>query len=176
MNGPKIFLCHTSKDSDFVIQVASHLKTSIEEVFYYEDCDRKRDNFVADMENALANCTSFVVFVGDELTDWQIKEMNSIKKRRDKPKAHVIFIKQPQNIQDKFIKIHNLIDFDPVIPVKMLNPETEANDTAQKILRNLEVPWRGKDDLPLNPHLFFLRKGHHCLFQGKGPPGGYPLH
>ena len=38
----KTFLCHASRDADFVIQVARFLKTSIEKVFYFEDPEQNR--------------------------------------------------------------------------------------------------------------------------------------
>jgi len=172
----RAFLCHASADAEFVIQVARQLKASLDEVFYYEDHELKAmespgDSFVESLQDQINNCELLVVFVGEELTDWQRKEMRVVKKRTvGAPKAHAVFVQRSKQEQDQFLSDHSLVDFDLVVTVGVTGAGAAAT-VAQQIVTAVGRQWRSADDLPLNPHLFSYEKDIIDFFKEKARLG-----
>lgn len=162
----KAFLCHASQDSEFVIQVARFLKVSMQKVFYFEDPEQNRGDFLDVLRCELANHDVMVIFVGAELTAWQEQEINFIERDPTrKIEIHVVFIGRSQeeikSFRDKRIRTSSL-----EIPIEITDEKT-AVDTARKILFKLQVPYRFDDGLPLDPHLFSYEKNIIDFFKEK---------
>lgn len=135
----KAFFCHSTSDTEYVIQVAKHLRVSMEKVFYFEDPEQNRGNFISTLNRELASLHVFVAFVGSCWSEWQEKELGSLAKRQPQPEAHVVFIGQSQEQQKRFIEAHSLVTFNLVLEVTT-GDEKESFDTAWQILRRLKVP------------------------------------
>jgi hypothetical protein len=180
-----VFLCHSTIDSEFVIQVAKYLRTSMERVFYFEDPNLNSDNFVDRLNQETKTCGAVIVFVGNHWTKWQDLELTAITKRSPQPGTIAVFIAQTPDKQKKFINDHLMVTFDLVVEPGNTG-EKEAFDTACKILGKLGIPFRFLDDLPLDPHLFSyekdiidffskkLRLGDRCLDDFSQAFGGRP--
>ena len=65
----RVFICHSTLDSKFVIQVASLLKPNFEEVFYYETQQRADEGFQVTIDEALRRCDHLLVFEDQDLAN-----------------------------------------------------------------------------------------------------------
>src|SRR5664280_511890 len=73
------FFCHSSNDSEFVIQVAHHFKRNFPgEVFYYEAHQRADQDFVETISAKAKLCRVMIVFVGPtfDQSGFQKEEVN----------------------------------------------------------------------------------------------------
>ncbi len=87
----RVFLCHRSTDSSFVIEVARHLRPCFDDVFYYEDHQKRSrndangsgafglTNFDEEINRQLAACDALVAFVGEGFADsnWCLRELRA---------------------------------------------------------------------------------------------------
>jgi 6-phosphofructokinase 1 len=163
----RAFLCHASTDADFVIQVARFLKVSMEKVFYFQDPEQNRGNFLKVLKGELAALDVMVVFVGECLTPWQEKELEAVEKRLESHiEVHVIFILRSQEEVKKFGSDYSFLNPSLVCHVERTDVEAAAS-VARKVLRKLHVPHRFDDGLPLNPHLFSYEKHIIDFFRKK---------
>lgn len=156
----KAFLCHSSKDSAFTIELASHLRRCLGEVFYYEEYQRADQSFVTTINHEIAKCDVMVIVVGKVFSPWQLAEANTAYGLHMGGETRFFFLLQLPDAGGKPtplpIDIGMLKHF-PTEPCKDPNPE-EARRIAGWIVRRLEVVWRSADDLPANPHLFSYEK------------------
>ncbi|MEW6386505.1 MAG: 6-phosphofructokinase [Thermodesulfobacteriota bacterium] len=156
----RAFMCHDSRDGEFVIQVASHLRKSLDHVFFFEDNKKQqdKDNYISVLQEEVRKHPLMVVFVGGELTDWQVMEIQAnLQLYKTTARFHVVYIARSPEEKEIFRQTHNLVV--PGIEISIDKPTPwAAAETAQKILRKLNVPWRSIDGLPLDPHLFSYEK------------------
>jgi 6-phosphofructokinase len=152
----KVFICHSTKDADFVLRVASHLRTSCAEVFYFEEHQRSDQTFVARIGEAQQRCDYMVVFVGAEFSRWQEMEVSNAVARESKPPQ--ICVVRIGSREKGFPAMNPVInnawsryDSDP-------NTGSESITTAQKIMGFFGRPLMPFDGLPYNPNLFFYEK------------------
>jgi 6-phosphofructokinase 1 len=155
----KTFLCHSSKDSEFVIEVAKHLKRNLDRVFYYEEYQRSDKSFVETINHELEACEAMVIFVGSDFSKKQypVDEANAAYSlSQDRKKSFFIILLSGQTRAPAEI---NLLRNYPTIPVEGENLIMEAYRIAKKIVTDhLGHPWLSADGLPHNPHLFSYEK------------------
>ena len=191
----KVFLCHSSADSDFVVQVGAYLKRNVEHVFMYEE-HQHTEPFGETLARELGACDVMVVFVGETFghLGWQKTEISRVvEDLNNKRKAWKVFIVPVPGEARHFLKsspeVLNLLPMQPVICpderqlAELARPDPqngrdEANPpglpqpfyaawVARQIVSRLERPWRSVDDLPANPHLFDYEKDIIDFYVGK---------
>jgi 6-phosphofructokinase 1 len=152
----KAFLCHSSNDSAFVIDVAKHLKRNLEDVFYYEHYQRSDESFLRAINQALDDCQVMLIFVGAELSEYQIDEANTALhismegRRRD---FFIILLPGREEIPAEL----NMLRTRQRLIAKS-KEEDEVFRISKEIVTTLQRPWLSADDLPYNPHLFSYEK------------------
>jgi 6-phosphofructokinase 1 len=151
----KAFLCHAGEDAEFVIEVAKHLKHSLDTVYYYEAHQRSNQSFIQTINEALEDCQVMVVFVGETFTNWQGAEVDAVFEPNPDRHFFTILLKGQDRLPTrlKMLQRHPRARVDQDKPV-----EEEAYRIARWIVHMLERSWRSDDDLPLNPHLFDYEK------------------
>ena len=70
----KAFLCHSSKDSGFTIELASHIRRCLDDVFYYEEYQAGNTSFQTTISVAIADCEVMIIVLGRTLSPWQVAE------------------------------------------------------------------------------------------------------
>ena len=153
----KTFLCHSSVDSAFVIEVAKHLERNLEGVYFYEEYQRSNESFISTINRELEECETMVIFVGAaKMSNYQIDEVNA---------AYTIHQKRPRNFfivllpgQDEIPPDLNMVRAYSLIKATATT-SGEAYRVAKEIVHDyLKRSWYSDDDLPLNPHLFDYEK------------------
>jgi hypothetical protein len=155
----KAFICHNSQDSAFAIELASHLKPSLD-VFYFEEHQRADASFFQSINEALAECEVMVIVLGLTFSEYQVEEANTAHQLHMEGKPRSFFIvrlpgQAGQTIQTPH-RISMLGGF-PILRCDGRTPES-AKMMAASIVKDLGITWRSVDDLPLNPHLFSYEK------------------
>ncbi len=154
----KAFICHNSEDSGFAIELASHLKPSLD-VFYYEDHQRANDSFLKSISESLCECQVMVIVLGCTFTPYQDWETNTAHRLHLEGKPRSFFLVQLPGEAGETIEtpaIKTLQDF-PILKCDGRTPK-DAKMTAASIVKRLAITWRSADDLPLNPHIFSYEK------------------
>ena len=158
----KAFLCHSSKNSDFVIKVAQFLKRNFD-VYYYEDYQSARESFWDTIEYELNKSEVVIVFVGKTFTKNQIKETK---------RAYAIH--EDESVDKKFSFVFCLldgVDFPqelevagcgglnklPQVKAKQGGPAQAKEAAATIMIDGLKKPFKC-DGLPSNPHIFSYEK------------------
>ncbi|HEY3377957.1 MAG TPA: 6-phosphofructokinase [Armatimonadota bacterium] len=158
----RVFLCHSSTDANFVCQVASYLHTSFPGgVYYYEACQTATDSFMVTIEHELKECQVVVVFVGARVGPYQQHEVELLAQlaipARENEKRIVSARLNGAMPGDSLPDGFGILTGRPQRSFTTENPEA-ACDCAQFILHAIGLPWKGKDGLPANPHLFDYEK------------------
>ncbi len=160
------FLCHSSADSAFVLQVASHLRRYVDipfDVFAFEDPQREGRDFVGVLDERLRNATHLVVFVGRKFSKWQVNEVNAwirLESARKRPrKAIIVAISGQQKPQQMPHKLSQFAQGDEFLPdtYRLVVPH-QSFKCARDIVQRMGLAWQGADGLPHNPHLFDFEK------------------
>lgn len=152
----KAFICHSSTDSEFVVEVAKHIERNLDGVFYYEDYQQSDESFVMTMNKALDECNVMIIFLGKRLSSYQRDEISTAYRIHQKQHRNffIVLLADQEDLPPEI----NVLGNYPIIKVDKLN-STSAYDVAKKIVNDfLKRPWRSDDDLPLNPHLFDYEK------------------
>lgn len=150
---PSIFVCHSTFDSEFVIEVCKHLKRNWSEVFYYETHQRTDQGFLKTLGEAIARCENIVVFVGMKFSSWQKEEVQDAL-AREKNSCLVRIIqggKTPDIPSLLGLNTRPHFEVDPLQPNKAL-------ETAKWITEKFGGTFVGFDGLPFNPNLFYYEK------------------
>lgn len=152
----KAFICHSSADSEFVVEVAKHIERNLDGIFYYEDYQQSDKSFVATMNQALEDCNVMIIFLGEKLSTYQRDEISTAYRIHQKRNRNFFVVLL--NGQEELPPEINVLGNYPVLKVDKLN-SASAYDVAKKIVNDfLKRPWQSDDDLPLNPHLFDYEK------------------
>jgi hypothetical protein len=158
----RIFVCHSTLDAKFVIQVASLLRSSCEEVFYYEEQQRADTNFQVTIDNAMKRCDGLVIFVGGKFSKWQESEAVQGSKKENL-NVCTVFIRQP-NKEGSLDEIYpeepaglGAFTGKPQIKADINNPN-EASTTAWRILRYFGITPHPIDGLPYDQICFLTKK------------------
>ena len=162
----RVFLSHTSRDSEFVIQVAQYLKRGME-VFYYEDSQVGRvGNFIDILDEELLKATAIIFFIGEQLGNYQKKEIHGAIQRDP---GLTIFLINMSNVESQVIINSHFLQLPPhdVISVGAQPAQNEAFNTAHEIFIKLNIPWVARDGLPWDPHLFSYEKDIINFFKKK---------
>lgn len=157
------FLCHSSRQSKFVIEVGKFLRKSLKEIFLYEEHQRER-NFIRTINRKLVGSNVMIIFIDEpELKKWQLTEIDYAIDNYTKTEYIVI------NVIKKDLKLEAILPTLTGAP-KITIPEFEisiAKDTAFKILEKLNLRFEGEDGLPYNPQLFSYEKDILKYFKDK---------
>lgn len=151
----RVFLCHSNVDSDFVLEVAKHLRRCITGVYCYETSQRVDEEFQKTIKRELHDCELMVIFIGVELTEWQEREVDWAWENHDsvgQPGFCTYLLRRedlPKNLRTelKGFPYEKIIECD----------SAKALRVAADIARKMETPFF-VDGLPLNPHLFDYEK------------------
>lgn len=167
----KAFLCHNSKDSDFVIEVARYLKCNLDGgVFYFEDYQRANEAFQDTINRELDECDVIIIFVGESFSDWQVYEANSAANHRkmgDRSKHFFIVPLLDSKGDECTYPVHlGKLEGFPRIKLRGMDSQS-AFKVASEIVTRLGLQWRSADDLPLNSHLFSYEKDIIDFFSKK---------
>lgn len=150
------FLCHSSRDSDFVTKVAGFLERNFEHVYYYEKGQRPEESYWDTIDRELLKCGIFILFVGDDLVDKQIKEIKCAYGMHESDENRKIVTCLPQ-LKDfpKVLKTAQFGDLEhhPIVETAGLR----TKEVAAGIMKALCMPFI-YDGLPSNPHLFPYEK------------------
>ena len=151
----RAFICHNSQDSKFVIEVCRFLKQSLDDVFYYEDYQRKPENlrkgFLEQIANAINEFEVFIAFFGYDITEWQNDEMTILIQYQNdtsniEKKEVIVVLYGRDNLPEgtaKFLGKHEYIK----VP-NVSKQDTDAYKLAKDIVRRLKLNWKSKDGLP----------------------------
>jgi hypothetical protein len=143
----RVFLSHTSKDSEFVIQVAQYLKRGMD-VFYYEDSHADRQgNFIAILNKELQKATAMIFFMGEQLGRYQAIEIDGAIQRVPTPTIFVVIISN--EAPDTIVNRHFLmLPPDDIFSVGAQPGQREVVNTARRIFERLNISWVARDGLP----------------------------
>jgi 6-phosphofructokinase 1 len=152
----RAFLCHSSNDSAFVVEVARHLKRSLDEVFYYEDYQKTDESFVPQMNERIRTSDIIIIFVGLKFSSFQEDEAEmAYRQSKGQNKKHFFICLLPG--MNEIPSALQMLGGFPRIDVEMANG-AGALALAREIIKKMKLPWRSGDGLPLNPHLFSYEK------------------
>ena len=155
------FLCHATRDYEFVIQVGQLLKPSLADVFYYEEHQRADASFVRTINQQLHRCNVMVVFVGAEFTRWQEEEANAAYKLHiDGNEKHFCIVGLPDENGQPYPNPEalSLLTGHPKVAATTTDSAGANVVASQIVTTHLKLPWVSVDDLPLQPHLFDYEK------------------
>ncbi len=155
------FLCHSSTDSDFVVDVARYLKRNFERVYYYEDCQTAREGFWDTIDGELKACKAFIVFVSGDPTINQMREVKRAyeihQSSRTREPGFVFCLLGLDKLPGRLTTVEfvEFADF-PQVRVDKYGP-VEAKMVAREVMSFLRKPFKC-DGLPSDPHLFSYEK------------------
>jgi 6-phosphofructokinase 1 len=152
----KAFICHSSADSKFVVEVAKYIERNLDGIYYYEEYQRCDESYVTTMNRALDECNVMIVFIGKKLSSYQRDEFSTAYRlHQRKPRSFFLVLLDGQEDLPSEI---NIVGAYPQIKVPELT-RAAAYEVAKQIVNDyLKRPWHSDDDLPLNPHLFDYEK------------------
>jgi 6-phosphofructokinase 1 len=155
----RAFLCHSSKDAEFVIEVAKHLTRNLRGLFCYEEHKRADAPFQKTLGRALEQCNVMVVFAGATVPvpDYQLRELASAMELQS---DFVVVLVPPQDVLPSDM---NMLKGDDAERANAwTDPKAmrqEAARIARAIGRHLQLqPWLSVDGLPANMHMFDYEK------------------
>lgn len=156
----KAFLCHSSKDSSFVIEVAKHLERNLDGIYYYEEYQRSNESYIQTINRELRESNIMIIFVGaSQLSKFQMAEINtacSLSLEEENENRHFFVVLLPG--QEEVPQELTILRTYQRIKVKALK-SSDAYQVAKEIVHDhLKRSWNSDDDLPLNPHLFDYEK------------------
>jgi 6-phosphofructokinase 1 len=160
----RAFICHSSQDSKFIIEVCRFLRRNLDDIFYYEDYQRKVENakigFEENLNKKIVDFEIFIAFIGKNLTDWQKDEISILhhfqnnKSNKEKKSVIVVLL----GIDDLPSEIGFLVRYEN-IPVKFgTNNDTGAYNLAKDIINGLGLLWKSRDGLPPISNYFKYEK------------------
>lgn len=159
----QVFVCHSNLDSEFVIQVASLLKPSFDNVFYFEAQQKPDESFNITIDENLKASDYFLVFVGSKFSKWQLTEVG-IAAKIDRLNVCTVFLRQPNDSYPAephglgVFTGHPQIQADPYA-------ENAALYTAWRIATQCwRIQFHSPDGLPFDPNLFSYEKDIIAFF------------
>lgn len=158
----RIFVCHSTQDAKFVIQVSSLLRSSCEEVFYYEARQRADQAFPVTIDEALKRCDGLLIFVGSTFSLWQQREV-TIGAKKNGLKVCTVFIRQPNGEYPEEPAGLGAFTGQPQFKMDPNNPN-EPYLAAWKIMQSFGLPLHPLDGLPFDPNLFSYEKDIIAFF------------
>jgi 6-phosphofructokinase 1 len=151
----KAFLCHSHHDSEFVIEVAKHLKRSLDDIYIYEDGQLCDQPYFKTINEKLEECNIFIVFVGGPPSQYIIDETGLAHRLHTQKHKHLftVLLNGTKKIPDELGMMGNY----PCLISDISTPR-EAYRIAKDIIDRIRIPWRSVDGLPSNPHIFSYEK------------------
>ena len=154
----RCFLCHATRDWEFVAAVKGHLDRHFDEVFCYEKYHDAARSFTEIIDAKLDTCGIFVAFVGEKLTDWQVYELdiaNSLSVSFQHRKVVVVSLAGAGETKELPERFPKGLGKKSMIQADSSRPAT----CAHQIIEEIGIPWViGDDDLPFRPQLFSYEK------------------
>ena len=156
----KAFVCHSSDDSEFVVNAVQRLKGYFDELFFYEESQRSDESFITTINRNLEKCEVMLVFVGGRLSQFQIDEVNAayhISSRRGKALSF-FFVFLPGSQNDWPNQLQILSSF-PCLRLKSNeNDDVNVDEVEEFVVKMLENQRASTDGLPRNPQIFRYEK------------------
>jgi 6-phosphofructokinase 1 len=162
----RAFICHSSRDSKFVIEVCRFLKQNLDDIFYFEDYQRNSENarlgFVTQISKKIIEYETFIVFIGNKLTDWQKNEISTLIQFQNKsaePEKKKVFTAL-LGIDDIPAEVSLLSQFQyEIVSINLINNnDTGAYNLARNIVNRLGLVWKSRDGLPPISNFFQYEK------------------
>lgn len=160
----RAFICHSSKDSKFVIEVCRFLKQNLDEIFYFEDYQRNIENanagFIMQISEKLEEFEIFIAFISDNLTRWQKNEIGVLIDIQNQPEAGNLKViipvllginRLPSELSLLRPYVRESIDSNN-------NNDTGAYNLAKNIINRLGLTWKSLDGLPPVSNYFQYEK------------------
>lgn len=162
----RVFLCHSSKNSDLVIEVGQYLERNLKDVFYYEKHQRSDQDFQRTINEALHECQIMVVFVDDYFQSYRKDEANAAYPIDEANAAYRMHEQSKMKKKSFFLVMIGHGDQFPEVPPSlsmlggfpMMLCDKSDPDAAFKCAQKIVGEGISIDDLPLNPHLFSYEK------------------
>ncbi len=163
MNNPqhfqplKGFLCHSHRDSAYVIEVAKLLMRSLDDIYIYEEDQVCNEPYFKTINENLANSGIFIVFLSsDKLSTIQHDEISRLYNLHANKKDRNI-ISVLLNGLEKTPDAVGILNNYMIIKSAESTLE-DAYRVAKEICERLKIQWKAVDGLPSNPHLFSYEK------------------
>jgi 6-phosphofructokinase 1 len=157
----KAFVSHSSRDSEYVLQVCAYLKRHME-VFAYEEHQRA-GAFQRQIDGTLDAADAVLVFISQhaEQSEFVKEEVETARAwKNDKTKLHLqivpIILDDSQGAMLKSLASLMRVDvhknkLSPAACAMAIVGDLRARDGSRLV-------WNATDDLPTNPHLFSYEK------------------
>ncbi|HUT92305.1 MAG TPA: 6-phosphofructokinase [Thermoguttaceae bacterium] len=155
------FLCHATRDSEFVIRVGQLLKRNLSDVFYYQEHQRTDRSFEQTINEQLENCQVMVIFLGAEFSKWQREEVqgaHGLHMTGQTKQFCIVVLADSQGNPYPLPTALNLLRNFPTINSPTTDQAGAFEVASQIVTTHLKLPWVSADDLPLEPHLFDYEK------------------
>jgi 6-phosphofructokinase 1 len=179
------FFSYTQVMSELVQRVRRAALSSLGEIFIYEGEPSNDAHFLSHINGPLMRSQTLVVFIGDELGDWQSRHeipqfwtlANNEPSEKGNMPCRILYavLCSPERLKEHLIK-GKLAGYDGCNRVFASSPDIlkelnklddsgkqalldkEAMFLAKALVKEMRQPWRFIDGLPANPHLFDYEK------------------
>jgi 6-phosphofructokinase 1 len=152
----KGFVCHSNHDSEFVMKVVYSLNPDFESLFAYEESQRTSESFITTISKALKECDTLIVFIGANLSYWQVDEVNAVfNMSRSGQVKSFLFIELPTcSVWPTQLELLSTYPRQKIV---------SFDDKCVMIIRDFIISSLARerstaDGLPRNPHIFRYEK------------------
>ena len=164
----KAFLCHSSHDSEYVLETAAFLKRQLQ-VFVYEDHQRADNSFTSIINHEMEAAGVFVIFLGKTYKDsrylqQEVDAVLAIKPHKENMQIVVVLLPCGPDSAWTSTSIPPLLSaYQQVNACAQSGGTIPPMECARQIVTKLQengmaLTWQAQDDLPYNPHLFSYEK------------------
>lgn len=157
------FLCHSSRQSRFVIEVGKYLRRSLDDIFLYEEYQREK-NFITTINKKLKESNVMIIIADkEEPSPWQISEINyAIDNSTTNDYKVIIVTLKNLDLGSSYATLSGaykvrIDEFNIIL----------ARETAFRILSHIKIPFNDHDDLPYNHQIFSYEKEILKYFKDK---------
>ncbi len=151
-----VYVCHSSRDLDFVFKVAGYLKRGFKQVYCYHPNELTRKGSLNTREGIIQECSVFLLLLSEKLTSYQIAEIRYAYEMY-KTGKHCQFIFCLLSQQDLLAQFETAGLGDLIKSPIIESRGREAEEVATCIMQVLNIPFVF-DGLPLNPNMFSYEK------------------
>ncbi len=162
MDTLKAFACHSSHDSEYVLQVCAFLKRHMT-VFAYEEHQRAGP-FIDTIVEKMAEAHAFVLFFGETFKDspYLISEVQTVQARAPRePDLQVIpvVLHPDAALNPTVVALSALTRVTACAGTGVVPPSACAKHIVELLTwQRRRFVWNAEDDLPVDPHLFSYEK------------------
>ena len=161
----RAFICYNSKDSKLVIEVCRYLKQNLDDIFYFEDNQRRIENnssgILPQITQKIYEFEIFIAFLGTEVTEWQNLEIKTVIhfnadiKNKGKRKDIIPVL---LGIEALPSETGFLSDYAWLSVQTGVEKDTIAYNLSKEIIKKLGIKWSSIDGLPPISNYFQYEK------------------